>query len=99
MQGTEGIKGLVEFRALDIHASSGSVAPSETFRVLFLCVPLREARLGRHPRVAAPVNKRGAKENTACRQTCEAAYCATGRAQVERITRKWSVDKGQQTDR
>jgi hypothetical protein len=56
-------------------------------------------RLGRHPGVAAPVNKRGAKENTACRQTCEAAYRATRRAQVQRITRKWSMDQGQQTDR
>jgi hypothetical protein len=34
-------------------------------------------RLGRYPRVAAPVDKCGAEENTACCQTREAAYRAT----------------------
>lgn len=64
-----------------------------------LCVPLREARLGRHPGVAAPVDKRSAKENTTRGQTREAAYSATSRAEVEGITGERPMDNRQQTDR
>ena len=56
-------------------------------------------QLSRDPRVAAPVDKRGANENTACRQTREAAYSATRCAQVQRITRERPMDERQQTDR
>ena len=56
-------------------------------------------RLGRDPRVAAPVDERGAEENTARRQTREAAYSATSRAQVEGINGERAMDNRQQTDR
>ena len=56
-------------------------------------------RLGRDPRVAAPVDTCGAEENAARRQTREAAYSATSCAQVEGITGERSMDNRQQTDR
>ena len=56
-------------------------------------------RLSRDQRAAAPVDKRGPKENTACRQTGEAAYSATRPAQVHRIGRERPMDERQQTDR
>ena len=80
------------FHALFTKTLENPDSPAEQLRT-------SQLRLRRDPRVAAPIDKCGAEEDTARRQSREAADSATSGAQVEGITGERPMDNRQQTDR